>query len=115
MNKKNLIILAVFSAVILVAGFLAYQYFAGTKTENNNPSNGQNQQNTEVTPGDESIIEDNAQSVQIEADTGGGGLIICSDKCGDNVCQQPDPDCDMQKSMNCTCPETPQDCPQDCR
>ena len=112
MNKNNLIISAVLLAVVLVAGFFAYQYFTGAKIENNNPSDGQNQHSAEVTPGDNSIIEN---PVQIEADTGGGGLTICMDKCGDNVCQKSDPDCDTKKSMNCICPETPQDCPQDCK
>ncbi|MEK7080435.1 MAG: hypothetical protein AAB925_01205 [Patescibacteria group bacterium] len=94
MNKKFLIAIILILAVVLVAGFFAYKYLGQV-----------NSADTENLP------------VQIEAggtQPDGGGLSICFDKCGDNVCQKTDPNC-KDNSMNCICLETSQECPQDCK
>lgn len=120
LNKKNLIILIVILAIVLVAGFFAYKYFLGVKSENNNPADGQNQQEAGNVPensGEQENfpqIELEAGGVKTEGGNTGGGLIICADKCGDGVCQKTDPSC-TAGNMNCTCPETSQECPQDCK
>ena len=87
MNKKFLII-ALLIIVILVAGVFAYKYFNAQKT------NVQNEVKVEV--GD----------IKINPSGGGGGVIICQEKCGDNVCQATEAG---------ICAETPQECPQDCK
>lgn len=56
----------------------------------------------------------NLDGVQVENDGGAGGMIICSDRCGDDVCHIQDSDC-PEGNMNCICPETPEECPQDCQ
>lgn len=121
MNKKNLIILAVLLAVVLAVGFFIYRYSTAVKTEGSNSANEQNQPKTENPPdnsgnqGNPLQVELEQGGIKAEGTDGGGSLSVCSDKCGDGVCQQPDPTCDINNSMNCTCPETPQDCPQDCK
>ncbi|MEK7562421.1 MAG: hypothetical protein AAB509_01955 [Patescibacteria group bacterium] len=110
MNKKILIIIIVAAITILVAGFLVFKYLGQAKGIN-----------TENTAGGANI-EKPAEStdvpkVEIEAVGGtgkGGGLTICADRCGDNVCQNTAPEC-AESSLNCVCVETPQDCPADCK
>lgn len=64
-------------------------------------------------------LENDVPQVQIEVGgvgvkpgESGGTLMVCQDKCGDNICQTIDPSC---TSMNCPCPETKEDCLQDCK
>ena len=56
------------------------------------------------------IIQDNGITVE---GGGSGGLIVCSDACGDGTCQKEDLTCE-KGSLNCVCAETKQDCPSDC-
>ncbi len=91
MDKKFLIILVAVLVVILLLGIAAYRYLIADKA---------NIQNSVGGIGTE--IETQPQT----------GLFICADKCGDGVCQAPDPEC---KSMNCVCLENQQECPQDCK
>ena len=100
MNKKLLIAIIVILAVVLVAGFFAYKYL--------NPAD---------QPAEQSAEQPEIPQAQIEVggtQKNGGGLSICLDKCGDNICQKSDPDC-KANSLNCICPETVQECPQDCK
>jgi len=96
MNKKLLIAIIVILAVVLVAGFFAYKY---------------------LNPAEQPAEQPEIPQAQIEVggtQKNGGGLSICLDKCGDNICQKSDPDC-KANSLNCICPETVQECPQDCK
>lgn len=106
--KKILIISVIVIVVVLAAGFFVFKFL--TQPENliqtEQPNN---QNNTEEVP----QVQLEVGGVQTEGENNQGGLIICSDKCGDGVCQKSDPEC--KDNMNCICPETPQDCPQDCK
>ncbi len=101
MNKKNLLVIIILAAAVVIAGFFAFLYMNQSKNagvENSVGGTSVEQQNT----------SENTPAAQV-----GGGLTVCLDKCGDGICQKSDPDC--KDSMNCICPETPQECPQDCK
>ena len=51
--------------------------------------------------------------IQAQGENGGGGLTVCLDKCGDNVCQEAE-ECADESSLNCVCLENAEECPQDC-
>lgn len=109
-DKKVLIILVVALVIILLAGFAVYKYFVGAKTEapaadNNSIQNNNSQPQVQIQAG----------GIQIEGDNGGGTLSVCMDKCGDGICQKTDPNCGEGDNLNCICPETLQECPQDCK
>lgn len=114
-DKKILIISIAAIVLILLAGFLAFEYLTKPENKIENSIGGTG---TEIQPDNQNSGEEvpkigvNVGGVQTE---GGNqkGLTICSDKCGDGVCQAADPEC--KKDMNCICAETPQDCPQDCK
>jgi hypothetical protein len=118
LDKKVIIVLAAIIVVLIVAGAGFYNY--ATKTEESNleifsPEEINQEPNQ---PDNTPKIEIPEGGIKVEGgngDSGGGGLIICLDKCGDGICQTADPDCDMNKSLNCTCPENQQECPQDCK
>lgn len=118
-DKKVLVILIVVLALVLLIGFAAYKYLTksassvqnsigGANTENQNPADsGENQ-------------SDGIPSVQVQLQAVGGaeeddGFSVCLDKCGDGQCQASDSGCDRANNMNCICPETAQECPQDCK
>ena len=113
-DKKILIVLILVLAVILIAGFLFYKYLNQLPESVKNSNDGAS---TENLSGDQN---NNVPQFQIEqggigaqGENGGGSLTVCSDKCGDNICQKTDPECE-DNSLNCVCPETVEDCPQDC-
>jgi len=109
MGKKFLII-SLIIIVILLLGIFAYKYYnQGAKVQNT--TGGANIEVKEP----EGQKDNTAQSQQAQVEIGGikanasggkGTLIICMEKCGDNVCQKSDSD---------ICSETPEDCPQDCK
>ena len=100
-DKKVLIIGAAFLILLLLGGFFVYKYLTQIRTEAGNVNDGVNTNNENTTPG----IEINGENE--------GGLFICSDKCGDGICQQTaEEECD---NLNCTCKEDKQECPQDCK
>jgi hypothetical protein len=110
MNKKFLIASIIVLAVILVAGLLAYKYIGlAPKVENSlggaeieSPA----QEQTISTP--QTSTQSGTQNV--------GSLTICVDKCGDGACQVADTECGKNdNNLNCICPESPQDCPEDCK
>jgi hypothetical protein len=88
MSKKILLVI-LFLILFLMVGFLVYKYVSQHSEEE---VNGADQGN------------------------GSTGLFICADKCGDGVCQTSDPNCgESDSNLNCICPETQQECPQDCQ
>jgi len=118
-DKKILLILVAVILLLLLAGFLIYWYISipatgaynltgGVQTENT--SNNQNKPTTNTPQ-----IQIQAGGVQVQGENGGGSLSVCLDKCGDGICQKTDPNCGKDNNLNCICPETPQECPQDCR
>lgn len=113
-NKKTLVISAFFLGLMLATVFLGYKYYANI---NSNKEPDQNlpetslQNNAEATEKQTDVKEPESN---IEVITGnGGGLTVCSDKCGDGVCQKIVPDCKDNK-LNCICQEDYAECPQDC-
>ncbi len=115
MNKKVLIVSIVFLAVLLIAGFFFYKYLNQLPESVENSNEGAS---TENLSGDQN---DNVPQFQIEeggigvqAENGGGSLTVCLDKCGDTICQETDMECEGEGNLNCVCPETPEECPQDC-
>ena len=104
-TKKIIIISVVILAVILIGGFGAYKlWLAGSDVQN---AGDQEPVNTQ-----EDSSEFGAPDIDYEVE-GGGGLVICSDKCGDGVCQSTeDKEC---KNVNCVCLENRAECPQDCK
>ena len=117
-DKKVLVISIIVIIAILLVGFVVYQYI---KEYSQNPSEVKNLTGgaqTEQAAGDISSDQDkNVPQIQIQAEggTGLGSLTVCSDKCGDGICQKTDPACGKDTNLNCICPETPQECPKDCK
>jgi len=109
MDKKILFfIILIIIAAVAAAGVFVFKYL--------NQGSGE----TSTSAGQKNPLEQTPQvqmgGVQVEGENGqnnAGGLIICLDKCGDGVCQKSDPDC--TDSMNCICPETAEECQQDCK
>ena len=111
-DKKVLLILIATVVVILLVGFMVYQHINNSSSKVQNLTGGaQAESNSSPT-----LIVSSPQ-IQIEAQGigGQGGLTICSDKCGDGICQKTDPTCGKDNNLNCICAETNQDCPDDCK
>lgn len=109
-DKQVIIVLIVLVVVAVLAGVMVYQYIAGSGPEIENTTGGATTDNNT----DNTQIQISAPEIQVEAENGVGELIICLDECGNGVCQEKDLRCVEKTDMNCICPETPQDCPQDC-
>lgn len=107
-DKKVLIISVVVIAVIILASYLLYQYMSGSVATVKNSTDGA--QTEQETP----QVQIQADGIQVQGDNNRGSLTICMDECGNGVCQKSDPKCDSG-DMNCICPETHQECPQDCK
>ncbi|MBI3337528.1 MAG: hypothetical protein HY005_02810 [Candidatus Staskawiczbacteria bacterium] len=99
-DKKVLIIIGVILVVVLIAGFFIYKYSKDLeKTIQNNES--------------QAKIETPNENTQNQPEPR-GFLTICSDKCGDGICQSDSAIC-KDNDINCVCAETKTDCPQDCK
>ena len=121
-DKRILIILIVALVVILLIGFIVYQYmfFPAGKVQNLTGGEQTEEKSNDVS-GDQGKPIIDAPQVQIQAgdvqaqgDSGGGTFSICLDKCEDGICQKIDSNCG-EDDISCICPETPQECPQDCK
>ncbi len=118
-DKKIFIIALVVLVLIIAAGFFAYQYFVQGK-KNVIPANQQQviqQPEQNNAPANNAPIID-VPKVELKSPTSqpeGGGLMICADRCGDNICQKAGEICPENDSLNCACAETYLDCPQDCK
>jgi len=125
-DKKVLIISIVALVIVLLAGLFVFRYLSQIKgTDMQNSLQGASVENSveekSNAGGDNQGNQTEVPQVQIQADgiqsqggNNGGGLTVCLDKCGDGTCQETDPNC-TDKSINCICPETIQECPQDCK
>lgn len=118
--KKNLIILVLSLAILSVALFFAYTYYVKAPSSLDIQNNEYQQDAEPMVQPQENNPEDSVPQVQIDiqgAQTQGennqGSFSVCLDKCGDNICQESDPDCG-KSNLNCICPETNEDCPEDC-
>ncbi len=112
-DKKVLAIGVVLLILLLAGGFFVYRYLTDIRSQVQNENEGANTQTQQEASGGNLQGGDDAKvsDVEIETETG-GGLIICSDKCGDGICQAPEKRCD---NLNCVCREDKQECPQDCK
>lgn len=123
MDKKILIILIVALTIILVIGFIIFNYVNSSAVDVQNSIGGaQTEQKTENISADNNTPTVNTPQEQIEVDgiqvegiMGAGTLSVCLDKCGDDICQKTDPSCGTDNNLNCICLESPQECPQDCK
>ncbi len=94
-NKKMLITVIIL-LIILVIGFAVYKYLVNRGFKK-----------VEI-PVEQKQEPYNTQSAHSK-DT----LTVCVEECGNGVCQKTGPDC-KAGDLNCICPETHADCPQDC-
>lgn len=98
MDKKALIILIIIVALVLAGGFLFFKYSKNNQPEIQNNIGGLD---TEL----EVVAEPGSGE-------GGGDFTVCLDQCGDGICQADNGGC---TGFDCTCAETAQECPQDCK
>ncbi len=117
-HKKILIV----SAILIVAGAASAVVFyknahqapvapvtpapESEQTPNTNATQPPSPQSPNITNGGITVTPQNPSSQGI--------FTICSDKCGDGICQKADPTC-KSDDPNCVCPETVKECPQDCK
>ena len=97
-----------------LAGLLLYQNFTA-ETTLPNPSN--NEKKSELPPDQKEFSlprqSSQIQEIKTEGIKSGGTLNVCLDQCGDGICQKTDQNC-KEGNLNCLCPETLVNCPQDC-
>lgn len=106
-DKKLFIILIITLVCILLVGLAVYKYIrAGLQDAQNSAGGAQTENDLRGNSG----LGDSIPNVQIEGE--GAMFSVCIDRCGDETCQPSDPDC--KDNLNCICPETHQDCPEDC-
>lgn len=109
-DKKILVVLIVVLVIIIFIGVLIHRHLTTGPVEIENSVGGLDT---------ESLEGQNILPVQIEAEVqpsneeNKGAISVCRYECGDGACQKLDPYCD--NGLNCICPETPQDCPEDCQ
>ena len=119
LDKKALIIVIIVIIVILVGVFVFYRYVNSPALDVQNSIGGaQTEGNLSLgTTGDIPEVQMQANGTQTKPSEPSeeGVFSICLDKCGDDFCQQTDPDCGVVENRNCICQEDPQDCPQDCK
>ncbi len=103
--QKNTIIIAGIIVVVLIAGLIWYIAMPKTSSQLNPSPSIQNSASPSPTSG--TIID-------VKTDGGAaGGLVICSDSCGDGICQKTDSKC-KSGDPSCICAETTKNCPADC-
>lgn len=108
-DKKILIILIAVVVAILLIVFVAYKYILSPGIKVQNSAGGaQTEKQTQQ-------VQVQVGGVGAQGTNGGGTLSVCIDKCGDGICEKTDPNCSADNNLNCICPETPQECPQDCK
>jgi|SRR3989344_4850200 len=113
-NKKVIIAVVVVVVLLLALGVAGYQSLYNQNTNTESPQNRDQPvapENSQDTKPEESPTGD-APDIQINQGAQ-GGLTICSDKCGDGVCQ---PEAEIKcDGPNCVCKENKQECSQDCK
>lgn len=114
-NKKVVVVLIIVLAVIVIAGIILLKQFSDNRANVQNSAGGATIENVEQNQ-EESEVQAEFGDIEIETQgsSSSGGLSICMDKCGDNICQAKDEAC-PEGSFNCPCEETPAECPQDCQ
>ncbi len=113
-DKKVLVVAIVILIVVLVAGFFVYKYFILDRKDMNSTTNQQavqptQQSNLPIIEGPK--VELQSPTVQTQQQD---SLMICADRCGDNICQKAGQICPSNDNLNCACAETHADCPKDC-
>ncbi len=125
-SKKTLIYVIVIVVAILLGGLVLYKYavikpFVDVKNTAGGAQTEQTPETILATPSASPQPKVNIQHIPTPTDTGetlgkngDNGFSVCANKCGDGICQKEDSGCDNANNLNCACPETPQECPQDC-
>ena len=120
-DKKILLTLVILAAVILLVGFIIYKYSVGFRANVQDYTGGANtqapvtEQNLNQNNNSLPQVQIQAGGAQAQGENGAGTISVCLYKCGDGICQKTDPNCGKDNNLNCICPETPQECPQDCK
>lgn len=115
-DKKVLVIVGVILIIVLIAAFFTYKYskdLEQTLENNEVEMKIEDPREQVITPIENQPNQNqpnNMPQVQLKPQE---SLTICSDKCGDGVCQPANIVC--EDNLNCICAETKLDCPQDCR
>ncbi|OGZ62451.1 MAG: hypothetical protein A3C58_03625 [Candidatus Staskawiczbacteria bacterium RIFCSPHIGHO2_02_FULL_34_10] len=107
---RKILLVVILLILVLIGSFFLYKNL----NQNNNLETQQenlNKKDNTLDQKEKPQIQLNNPDIEVQ---GGGGLFICSDLCGDGICQKTEPTC-KNGSLNCICPETPQECPQDCK
>ena len=116
MKKVTIVIIL---AVLILVGSLAFWQYSVIKTEVWYDNEGakteikEEQKNLSEATSQNDNMDTAAEENKLEGNNGGGTFTVCLDKCGDGICQKPDPNC--KNDLNCVCPETKTDCSEDCK
>lgn len=117
-DKKVLITVVIILTLVLVGGFVFYQYSvnSGSKTEILQEEKASLDSTETLNQKESPKTSDQVQMqrIQTQETNTGGALVVCSDKCGDGICQGLDVSC-QEGNLNCICQEDLQECPQDCK
>jgi len=121
-DKKVLIILIIAIIAILVSAFFIYKYAGSVKngvedTAGGIDTEGQSQQNLSEENNDDSTPQIEIKAEAVTGNSNGESmLLVCLDKCGDNICQDTEKEWTQEnENANSICPETFEECPQDCK
>ena len=116
MNKKIITSsILVFLVVVSLIGFGSRFYYSRSPQVAPTPSQEAQQQSQTPAPSQEQPTGDGVlANPQIELKGENHGLIICADKCGDGICQDKVVTC-ADGNLNCSCQESKEECPSDCK
>jgi|SRR3989344_2209873 len=111
-DKKILITLIIFLILIAAAVFFAYKYLVNNSPEKKITEEQEISSDISNTPEQTPNIKLQNPNIEIQG-IGAATLTVCLDRCGDGVCQKTNDNC-KDGNLNCICPETVNECPQDC-
>ena len=114
MDKKILYTIGAIIIILIVAGVAYFMYWnnQGSNVPLNNAVSNTESSNT-ATQTQPTTVDAGVTIKSVNSGTS-GSITVCSDKCGDNICQKTDTSC-TPGSLNCICAESHQDCPADCK
>lgn len=104
--------------LVLAVGFASYQYVMNGSPETQTPAVKEQESSSIPLQDTNSEVQNTnpevkTQGVKAVGTSGGGTLTVCSDWCGDGICQSTYQYC-QNNDLNCICLESHADCPADC-
>jgi len=112
--RKGLIIAVIALVMLVIFSIIFYQYLLSKNAAKLLLLSSPTPDMTMITPSPSPSVHVEAGGFTAEGTNGAGSFTICLDKCGDSICQKEDTAC-TPGDFNCTCHETPKECPQDCK